>query len=758
MPDPANGNASAGATGAGVEEAARPRARARRAAVRRGLRGAAIGFWAAAIAVAAAHLPLLEKWERATYDVRMRAFLAPGSADRDIVAVVIDQTSLNVIAAPRDKGGLEQGFPWPRDYYAVVLRYLLHAGARAVAFDLLFTEPSIYTRLGVAEDDEELGRSAAAGGDGTVVHAMQLTRETTRGVVEHADEAWPAALRPGRFTRAAGPGAADFNKATLPVAPLVAAVHGLGWVGYEPDADGVFRGLRPTVTYAPRGSPDAVEVPSMALAIAQALGRPVSFPGGRSVALGGVRVPLDEDGRMLLQFRGGEEAYRQFSFATVLREARRYELGQSTTTVPPIVFRDKVVFVGSTAAGLVDFRPTAISGTTPGFHLHATALDNLLHGDPVRRPSARVRIAIVLILGAVCGTLVALTQSLEAGAIALLGPVFLYAAGVFAAYDAHGLWLDTVAPAVAVGLAYAGTQAYGYFTEGRERRFLRSAFSRYLAPEVVESLVSQPDRLALGGETREITVMFADVAGFTSMSEGLDPKQLVVVMNECFTEITTIIQRHGGTVDKFIGDAVMAFWNAPLPQADHAARACRAGRDLLEAVAQLGQRFVERGLPRISMRVGLATGPSLVGNVGSETKFNYTVMGDAVNLASRLEGAAKVYHTLSLVAGSTVAAADGAVVVRELDRLQVKGRHDAVPVYEIRPEAAGAPPPVVTRYAQGLAAYRARRFQDAAECFAAALAVAPGDGPAGALLDRCRAFADNPPTDAWAGEHVLTEK
>ena len=728
---------------------------------RRALRGVLLGVAAGLVAAAAAHLPLLDTWERKTLDARIRAFAHPGRADAGIVAVVVDQTSLDVIAARREDGGLEQGWPWPRDYHAIVLRYLIDSGVRAVGVDLIFSETSIYTQLGVAEDDLELARATA---EGPVVHAVTLTRESARTGVIHADRDWPEALRSGRFTRPVGAaGRETFNKATLPVGPLLQTARGLGWIGFEPDDDGTYRGLRPAAIYAPLDSPEAVELWSMPVALAAVLGQTIDVapgrPAGQGFAVGGRSMPLDEDGRMLLRFHGGEGTYRQFSFATVLDAARRHALGHPTPLVPPAVFRDKVVVVGATAAGLLDLRATSIGGLLPAYLIHATALDNLLHGDALRRPPWRFRIATLLALAGLGGLLVAMTQSLRAGAVAALGPGLLYTAAVLAAFDAQGIWLDLVAPALAVGLAYVGASGYGHLTEGRERRFLRSAFSRYLAPEVVEALVSQPGRLALGGETRELTVMFADVAGFTALGERLDPPRLVELMNECFTEVTGAIQSQGGTVDKFIGDAVMAFWNAPVTQPDHAARACRAARDLLEAVARLSNRWSARGLPPISMRVGLATGPGLVGNVGSQTKFNYTVMGDTVNLASRLEGAAKVYDVLSLVAGDTVAAAAGAVEARELDRLQVTGRSEAVPVFEILPARPGTDlTEACEHYTQGLGAYRLRAFGEAAKRFEAALAANPDDGPAREMRDRCLAFLASPPPNEWRGEHVLTEK
>jgi adenylate cyclase len=307
--------------------------------------------------------------------------------------------------------------------------------------------------------------------------------------------------------------------------------------------------------------------------------------------------------------------------------------------------------------------------------------------------------------------------------------------------------------------AWGGATGYAYFTEGRERKFLRDAFSRYLAPDVVATLVNQPGRLALGGEKRELTVMFADVAGFTTLSEGRDPTEVVVLMNEVFEQLTGVIQAEGGTVDKFIGDAVMAFWNAPVAQVDHPARAMRAGRELLLAVARVNDSWASRGLPKLGMRVGIATGPAVVGNVGSKTKFNYTVMGDTVNLASRLEGASKQYGATSMVADATVAAAAGAVPVRELDRIAVKGRAEAVGVFElVQDDTAFAHSEALRAYAKGLEAYRARAFEEAAQQFEAALALVPEDGPSQEMRDRCHEMIVNPPPADWRGDYHLTSK
>jgi adenylate cyclase len=697
-------------------------------------------------------VPLVETYERKTVDLRLRALADQRRADPSIVAVVIDQKSLDAVAAPRARGGLEQGWPWPRDFHAAVLHYLLASGARAVAFDLVFSETSIYTKLGVADDDRELGAAAAGR---PVVQPVVLTAEAPAA----ADRAWPSGLLDRRWPRRPRAGAVDvFNKATLPVPAIVQTAAAVGWIGFEPDEDGTCRSIRPAAPYGPAGSPDVVEVPSLPLAIAALLGARVER-GPDALRIDGVPVPLDEEGRMLLRFHGGEEAYRQYSYARVLESAKRALAGQPVSAARPDEFRGKVVVVGATAAGLLDMRATSIGAILPGYLVHAAALDNLLHGDALRRPPARQRAVVLLLLGLVAGTLTAMGGRLGPGALTTLGLGALYAAAAVWTFDARGLWLDVVPPALALTLAWGGATGYAYLTEGRERRFLRSAFSRYVAPEVVETLVAEPGRLALGGETREVTVMFADVAGFTSLSEGRAPQEIVGLMNECFTELTRVIQARGGTVDKFIGDAVMAFWNAPVEQADHAARACAAGRELLAAVERLNVTWQERGLPTIAMRVGIATGPAVVGNIGSSTKFNYTVMGDTVNLASRLEGAAKVYHTSSLVAGGTVTAAGPEAGFRELDRLQVKGRASAVPVFEILPASVeGGRAEAYARFAEGLVAYRARQFAEAAAHFEAVLVQAKEDGPAHEMLERCRQFLEEPPGPDWQGEYALSTK
>ena len=299
------------------------------------------------------------------------------------------------------------------------------------------------------------------------------------------------------------------------------------------------------------------------------------------------------------------------------------------------------------------------------------------------------------------------------------------------------------------------TGAFNEMVAGlRQRDQIHGLFKRYLNPQVVDELIRNPEKAAPGGERRELTVLFSDLEGFTSMSEEMSPEALVDVLNGYFERATAVLGQHGATLDKFIGDAIMCFWNAPLPQEDHAARACLTALRLVAVVEQLAPELEARGVARLHCRIGLNTGPGVVGNIGSRAAQDYTVIGDTVNLASRLEGAAKVYGTRILASEETVRAARGTVLSRELDLLRVKGRQLPVRVYELV-DVAGTPPPAhLAPFAEGLALYRARRFAEARERFLSS----PEDPPSRVFAARCEALSALPPPEDWDGVFSLDTK
>ncbi|MFY0568512.1 adenylate/guanylate cyclase domain-containing protein [Archangium lansingense] len=299
------------------------------------------------------------------------------------------------------------------------------------------------------------------------------------------------------------------------------------------------------------------------------------------------------------------------------------------------------------------------------------------------------------------------------------------------------------------------TGAFNEMVAGlRQRDQIHGLFKRYLNPQVVDELIRNPEKAAPGGERRELTVLFSDLVGFTSMSEEMSPEALVEVLNGYFERATEVLGQHGATLDKFIGDAIMCFWNAPLPQEDHAARACLTALRLVAVVDMLAPELEARGIGRLHCRIGINTGPGVVGNIGSRAAQDYTVIGDTVNLASRLEGAAKVYGTRILVSEETVVAARGTVLTRELDLLRVKGRQLPVRVYELVDVAGATPPAHLSRFAKGLALYRARRFVEAREAFLSS----PEDPPSRIFAARCETLSAQPPPEDWDGVFSLETK
>jgi adenylate cyclase len=425
---------------------------------------------------------------------------------------------------------------------------------------------------------------------------------------------------------------------------------------------------------------------------------------GGELRLGAARIPVDTAGRMLLRWHG---AYRRDTITTypiypavqVINSWQQESFGIDSGApheVPLEAFRDKIVFVGVTAAGMVesDVRPTPISAIEPGVMLHAVALDNLLRGDFARRASTATNTAVLAIAGLATGAVTAGLGAATAATLAFgLMMVGLVAGTTFAL--GQGVWLDLIAPLSAAVVAFAGSMVANYVTEGREKRRVRDMFSRYVSPEYVRRLADDFETLSLGGNRTEITILFSDIRGFTSISERLPAAQVIEMLNEYLDRMSDVVFRHGGTLDKFIGDAVMAFWGAPIPIEDHARRAVSAALDMLAELEALNTRWSARGAPaQLAIGIGVNTGEAIVGNIGSLTrKLDYTAIGDAVNLASRLESLNKELGTTVLVSESTVRKAGAGFDFRPLSDVVVKGKTQAVSVFTLESRAAAAPKP-----------------------------------------------------------------
>jgi adenylate cyclase len=346
------------------------------------------------------------------------------------------------------------------------------------------------------------------------------------------------------------------------------------------------------------------------------------------------------------------------------------------------------VLIGGTAAALGDIRATPFDAASPGVELRASVIENLIDGNLVYRPDWMPLVDVTLM--AIIGLLMVwLLPRFGVSGGGLLAAALLagYVGLAVYLFRSEGLWLNIVYPALVIVLLFATATLVSYFFTHSEKRYLKVAFQHYVPPAVVEDLVADAGALRLGGEKRELTVLFSDIRGFTTLSEGMQPEELVKLMNEYFTVMTERVFVHRGSLDKYIGDAIMAIYGAPVVESDHPALACRSALDMLRALDQLQQKWQAAGLPKIGIGVGINTGSMIVGNMGSATRFNYTVVGDQVNLASRIEATNKTYGTSILISENTYERVkDEFRNTREVDNIKVRGREQPVKIYELFPE------------------------------------------------------------------------
>lgn len=690
------------------------------------LRGLAIGLVAGTAALAAWYLGWLESWEGPTWTWRARFFARREVPSSQIKLILLDQASLDW--AQRENGW---GWPWPREVYGAIAAFCQRGGARALALDLLFTEPSVY---GVP-DDEAMGEALRAGPPAI----LPVLPGGSRTI-------WPPSL-PRPDVTIDIPTAIESTNLLFPVAEIATGAAATGHATGRPDPDGIFRRLPPFCRF------DGVEIPALGLATWLAASPEpnaiASAPDGLRV--GKKIVPLDTKGNAILRFRGEDGLPEAISAAAVVQSELRLR-EEETPTLSPETFKDCYVFMGCSAPSLLDLRPVPANSKCPGVVLHTTFVDNLLTDSFISEASPAAVIPGVMataILASLCLT--------YAGRWWQAGPLAVVWLGVpvvvgFAAY-AKGWWWPIASHETAVGLGLVGTLAMNYWAEGRQKAFLKQAFRHYLSGEVIEKILRDPKHLQLGGEKRELTIMFTDLAGFSTFSERLEPVELTALLNDYLSEMTDIILEEGGTLDKYEGDAIIAFWNAPLEQSDHAVRACRAALRCQRRLNELRPAYQQRTGAALHMRVGLNTGPVVVGNMGSRKRFNYTILGDAANLAARLEGANKAFGTETMVSENTWRLASVEFRGRKLADLRVVGRKSAVAVYELTGSASEAQSTNGETFERGLTHFRVGDFAEAVDAFRQL----PDDPAAKAYVQRCAELATDPPAQ-WDGVWELTEK
>ena len=660
--------------------------------VRRSLLGLATGALVGLLLVLLRGTYPAQSFELKTLDWRFRTFHDPARADTDVVIVDVDNLSLDDLRPAFGR------FPWPRDAWVKVVRYLATGGARVIAFDFTFPDPDLQHPAG----DSAFAAEERAAGNVVQTLTFQGFADTAEARRQSAFREDTAALRRlAEFGLAARglPAPAGFQTAVIPYRALLEGARGVGSINFTPDpVDGTAR--RSPLLWPFRGR----AYPTLGLAAAM-VADSARFAGGAAwspdrLRLGRLTVPLD-GGSLLLDWRGPyndarrrshPQTYRIFPVAQIVHSYDQLAGGE-TPEVPIVTFQGKVVFIGTTGAGLFDARANPFGPNDPGVLIHATLADNLLTGDFLRRATPAANLGAIVLAALLAGFAVSFIASVwwsVAAGLALAAAYLGLAAWLFAG---AGVWLDAAAPTLAILLTFTGGMAANYFTEGRHKRQIREMFSKYVAPEYVAQLADDPSKIALGGRRAELTILFSDIRGFTSISEKLEPHQVIEFLNEYLSLMAAIVKQKGGTLDKFIGDAVMAFWGEPVHHPDHADRAADCALAMQETTAQLARRWVAEGKPDIHIGVGINTAEVVVGNIGSvEHKLDYTVIGDGVNLASRLESANKEFKTGIIISEFTLAKLGERFDVRALGDVKVKGKERPVAIFELLGRRTAAAP------------------------------------------------------------------
>ncbi len=727
-------------------------------------------------------IPALDSWELDTVDGRfaLRGPLKP--LGDDIVIVGFDDQLRR--QAPEV---LQQRAGWAR-----FLDSLANYQPRSVALDAFFAEPeqvlpaATVTQVDDALQALELAKETTSTAQLAALQALRAVRDATRGdekmaaAVQQAGNVLLASLffvddgedRPAPRNTPEPPGIRGARVADAAVLerpaglrPLRAeaqvygslpafarAAAGGGAVNVLRDQGGAVRRVPLVVEHAGRYY---LPLGLTLAAHAKGLGgkRPATASyaaGARELTLGDKVLPVDPRAIATLGWLGPSGTFPYYSAADVL-----------TGQVPRAKLADKLVVVGYTDAAR-DRVTTPFSPAQPGVEVHATLAHNAIYGGLLKGAPGWLSLLVVLAAGAVMTGLqlrrVRQKRMWLVGvAGAALATTWLATAQLL---FLQGFIVELAAPLASLVLVALASISTALVTEGREKAHLRKAFAHYVSDQLVDRILADPERVRLGGERRELSVLFSDIRGFSKFSEQMEPEALSAFLNEYLTPMTRIVLDQGGMLDKYIGDAVMAVFGAPLPMDDHTAAMCRTALQMQTSLEQSRKDWTVRGLPAIEIGVGLNAGPMSVGNMGSEMRFDYTVMGDAVNLASRLEGLTKEYHCAILCGPRVPELAGPGFVFRELDFVRVKGRGGAERVYELVGSAEACPldAKCLELYATGLVAYRAHKWPEAEAALEQLLERAPGDGPAAVLLQRVRALASEPPASDWDGVYEQRNK
>jgi adenylate cyclase len=639
--------------------------------------------------IAWVHLGGLDEIDLRLYDWALRHVADPASVNQDIVLVEINEASI------RDYAEAVGRWPWPRVLQSNLIDFLQRAPARVIAYDVQLTEKSrgSFTfgddQWTAEESDNAMVTSVRSAGN--VVMLADATNPGTTG--SSRPPASPSWRSPYRL----GPVIEERPVVQPPFPELSDAAAALGHNFLALDEDGIARRVAPFIRSGGR------YLPSLGVAAALSAGGFTPdevWLDGTTIRIRDRRIPLvpirvrngtngsavHDQWTMLVNYRApvetaGKRPYPTFEARHLLVSQDQLLAGQ-TPLVDPAIFKNKIVFIGVTGAGLVDVFQTPMGGALmPGIQLHASVADSLLSNRFIRTAPSLWRIASTAGIAILVGLMAALLPFVAAaGGAALMAAAWTAIALLTLR---RGVWLNTVQPLAAIAIVlFAGT-AYRYFVEDYQKRVVKKLFGRYVSKDVFDQLMAHPDRAELGGRRRQMSVLFSDIRGFTTITEMGDAEALVAQLNEYFSRMVDIVFRHKGTVDKFVGDMVMALYGAPLEDPDHAEHAVETAIEMVAALGELNRKWAARGMAQLDIGIGINSGDMIAGNIGSSSIMSYTVIGDNVNLGSRLESLNKNYGTRIIISGASRTQLKGDHAIRPLGDVVVKGKTKPVSIFEV---------------------------------------------------------------------------
>lgn len=655
----------------------------------------------------------------------------------NIVIVAIDEKSINEIGR----------WPWSRATIAKLVEKFYEYDVKLAAFDITFSEEESVKADKAFSDSLDVNENVVLGyffrddsTQETDKDALKIHNKSRINLVKFLKDFKNKPIR-------------EFDSVELNIPLIAENATGFGFFNIIPDNDGIYRKALLVVNYNDSYYP-SLNLESSSVFMDKQILLTIADFGVSGIKLNELFVPVDENGRLLLNYYGKGGSFPVYSAVDVLNG-----------NISKEKLENKLVFFGPTEIGIADIRATPFDPVSPGVEIQATAASNILDGNFLIKDgiTQSIDLALIFFMTILLSLILIFTTRTLVSFLVLSLFLVVFFGTNFYFFSRLNYMLSILFPAFSISLTYVIYEAYRNITVERKSKFLRDAFTSYVSPEVVGQLIKNPDKLQLGGDRRKVTLLFSDIRGFTALSENTEPEKLVTLLNEYLTPMTEIVMSNFGTLDKFIGDAVMAIYGAPVEQEEQSLHACTSAIEMILKLNSINEQWTENGLPNIEIGIGINTGEAVVGNMGADIRFDYTAIGDTVNLAARLEGQTKYYGTNIIISENTKNELEncisnkpgGSFIIRELDLIRVKGKKKPIAIYQlIVPGTALVNNNLIDNYNEALKCYRNRDFKKALGLLKTILENVPGDTPSKLYIERCNYYLESPPPLEW--DYVYT--